>query len=358
MPPLSKETLIRLANDLGFSEVGFAPAVRAPHAESFLRWLANGHHADMDWLARDPERRCQPDLHVPGARTVIALAVNYWTGPDAPPLDTEPRGRIARYAWGRDYHNWIPKRLRQLDLALQQFGGTQKTFVDSGPLLERDFAVLAGIAWHGKNSLALHPRLGTWFFLAAVVTTLEIEPDPPLPPRCGSCTRCIEACPTGAITAPGVVDSRKCISYWTIEARGDIPEWIRPLMGDRIFGCDDCLDACPWNRFATASSEANLARREATTRPLTDHLSLDETAFRELFAGSPVRRAKRAGFLRNVCIALGNTGTEKHLPALETASRDSDPLVQKYAQWAISKIRSHRSQSAAVPSNTLPERHP
>lgn len=348
MPHPSKDTIARLAGEIGFSAVGFAPAARAPHADDFLQWLADGHHADMDWLARDPERRCRPDLLLPGARTVIALAVNYWTGPEPPAADHQPRGRIARYAWGRDYHNWVPKRLRQLDLALRESGGSQRTFVDSGPLLEKDFAVLAGIAWHGKNSLALHPRLGTWFFLAAVLTTLGFEPDPPQPARCGSCTRCITACPTAAITAPGIVDSRKCISYWTIEARGGIPEWVRPLMGDRIFGCDDCLDACPWNRFATASMEANLARRESTMRPLVDYLTLDEPAFRELFAGSPIRRAKRSGFLRNVCIALGNTGSPDHIPALESAARDPDPVVSRHALWAIREIgRRFRPQSLA-----------
>jgi epoxyqueuosine reductase len=332
--------LERLARAAGFDAVGVAPAVRAPHANMFHAWLGEGMHASMDWLARDPEGRCRPDVALTGARSVIALGMNYFL-PDAPvPEDGVGRGRIARYARGRDYHHLIRKRLRQLDRALAAEGGTQRCFVDSGPLLERDFAVLAGIAWHGKSTLALHPKLGTWFLLAAVVTTLEIAPTPPLRDRCGSCTRCITACPTGAIVEPYKVDARKCISYWTIEHKGPLPEWLRPLLGDRIFGCDDCLDACPWNRFAEAAREADFQARPASQWTLRDYLSLDEEAFKKLFEGSPIRRAKRQGFLRNVCTALGNVGTAGDLPALEKAQTDPDAVIAEHAAWAIEKIRS------------------
>jgi epoxyqueuosine reductase len=328
-----------IANAAGFDAVGVAPAVRAPHAEAFHEWLAAGCHASMDWIARDPERRCSPELVLPGARSVIALAMNYYVPEPVPPDDDAVRGRIARYARGRDYHNFIPKRLKQFDAALVAEGGQQRCLVDSGPLLERDFAVLAGIAWHGKSTLALHPKLGTWFLLAAVITTLEIEPGTPMGNHCGKCTRCLDACPTAAIIPPHKVDARRCISYWTIEHEGPLPDWIRPLLGDRIFGCDDCLDACPWNRFASASREASFAVRPASQWPLRDYLKLDEEGFRNLFEGSPIRRAGRQGFLRNVCTALGNVGSFTDLPALEHCAQDSDAVVADHAAWAVSRIR-------------------
>jgi len=323
----------------GFDAVGVAPAVRAPHAEAFHEWLEQGFHASMDWMAREPERRCRPELVLPGARSVIALAMNYYMPDPPPPEDNAARGKIARYARGRDYHNLIPKRLRMFDDALAAEGGQQRCFVDSGPLLERDFAALAGIAWHGKSTLALHPKLGTWFFLASVITTLEIEEGTPMRDHCGKCTRCIDACPTAAIVAPHQVDARRCISYWTIEHEGPLPDWIRPLLGDRVFGCDDCLDACPWNRFATASREASFAVRPASQWPLRDYLALDEAAFRKLFEGSPIRRAGRQGFLRNVCAALGNVGNPDDLAALEKASVEADAVVAAHAAWAVARIR-------------------
>lgn len=324
--------------------MGIAPASRAPHADAFHRWLGDGCHAGMDWLARDPERRCSPEAVLPGARSVVALAMNYFhPDPDTSndlPAGGAVRGRIARYARGRDYHNLVAKRLREVDRALAAAGGRQKCFVDSGPILERDFAVRAGIAWHGKSTMAIHPKLGTWFFLAAALTTLEFEAVEPIPmaDRCGKCMRCIAACPTGAIIAPHRVDARRCVSYWTIEHRGAMPEWLRPLLGDRIFGCDDCLDACPWNRFARDSREADFAARPASQWLLRDYLRLTPDAFRATFEGSPVRRARRGGFLRNVCVALGNVGSPADLPSLARAARDDDPLVREHAVWAVARI--------------------
>ncbi len=335
---MTRDLLEGLAREAGFDAVGVAPAIRAPHADAFRAWLAEGCHATMDWLARDPERRCDPGRVLPGARSVIALAMNYYV-PDGPADEGAVRGKIARYARGRDYHNLIAKRLRQFDRALSAEGGTQRCFVDSGPVLERDFAAMAGIVWHGKSTLALHPKLGTWFFLAAVLTTLDLEPGTPLADRCGKCTRCLEACPTGAIVAPHKVDARRCIAYWTIEHKGPLPEWIRPLLGDRIFGCDDCLDACPWNRFAQASREADFAARAASRWPLRDYLGLNEEAFRRTFEGSPIRRAGRQGFLRNVCTALGNVGEVGDIPALEEAARDADAIVAGHAAWALERLR-------------------
>ncbi|TSA35329.1 MAG: tRNA epoxyqueuosine(34) reductase QueG [Verrucomicrobiaceae bacterium] len=337
---MTREKLESISHEAGFDAVGVTLAVRAPHAEVFLDWVGEGCHATMDWLARDPERRCNPRLVLPGARSVIALAMNYYH-PDEPVADGAARGRIARYARGRDYHHLIRKRLREFDRALAEEGGQQKCFVDTGPILERDFSALAGISWHGKSTLALHPQLGTWFFLAAVITTIELEePGSPMPARCGKCTRCIDVCPTNAIVAPYKMDARRCISYWTIEHEGPLPKWIRPLLGDRIFGCDDCLDACPWNRFAKISREADFSARKSSQLSLQEYLALDEQAFRKLFEGSPVRRAGRQGFLRNVCTALGNIGTSADLPALENTRLDDDPVISEHAAWAVGQISS------------------
>jgi epoxyqueuosine reductase len=222
---------------------------------------------------------------------------------------------------------------------LTEAGGTQRVYIDSGPVLERDWAAACGISWHGKSTMGIHPELGTWFFLSVILTTLDFAPDAPLPDRCGRCTRCIDACPTQAITAPYQLDARRCISFLTIENKGPIPEEFREAMGDRIFGCDDCLDACPWNRFAQASRDAALQPRHAILgKPLRDFLSLDDAQFKALFLGSPILRAKRRGFLRNVCVALGNTGTAEDLPALHLAMEDHEPLVREHAAWAVDKI--------------------
>jgi len=328
-----------LATAAGFDAVGVAHAVRALHAGALHEWLGMGFHASMEWMAREPERRCRPELVLPGARSAIVLAMNYYVSDPLPCGDNAVRGRIARYARGRDYHNLIPKRLKKFDEALAVAGGKQRCFADSGPLLERDFAVLAGIAWQGKSSMALHPKLGPWFFLAAVITTLEIEAGSPMRDHCGKCTRCITACPTSAIVAPHLLDARKCISYWTIEHEGPLPDWVRPLLGDRIFGCDDCLDACPWNRFATASREASFAVRQPSQWPLRDYLALDEECFQKLFEGSPIRRAGRQGFLRNVCTALGNVGNDGDLAALLNACAGGDAVVAVHAAWAVARIR-------------------
>ncbi|MEI6033625.1 MAG: tRNA epoxyqueuosine(34) reductase QueG [Verrucomicrobiae bacterium] len=334
---MTKERLEEIAVKAGFDAVGVASAVRAPHAGAFHEWLAWGGHATMGWLARDPERRCDPALVLPGARSVIALAMGYVI-PDEPAPAGAACGRVARYARGRDYHRLIPKRLRAFDLALAAEGGRQRCFVDAGPVLEREFAVLAGIAWHGKSTLAIHPKLGAGFLLAEVITTVAIEADTPMRNHCGTCVRCLVACPTAAIVAPYKVDARKCLSYWTIEHEGPLPEWVRERLGDRIFGCDDCLDACPWNRFAKASREHDFSARAASRRPLREYLSLDDEGFRSLFEGSPIRRAGRQGFLRNVCAALGNIGEAGDLPALERAAGDGDPLVAEHAAWAIRRL--------------------
>ncbi|MBU3665751.1 MAG: tRNA epoxyqueuosine(34) reductase QueG [Chthoniobacterales bacterium] len=335
---MNNELIRAAARNLGFALCGFARAGRAPHADRLFRWLADGRQASMQWMERTAEDRADPSRILAGVKTVIVLATNYFRE-GHPASGDGAHGRIARYAWGNDYHDVIKPRLEALDAMLSDAGGEQRCFVDSGPVLERDWAAACGVSWHGKSTMGIHPQLGTWFFLSVILTTLELDPDPPLPDRCGRCTRCIAACPTQAITAPYQLDARRCISFLTIENKGPIPEEFREAMGNRIFGCDDCLDACPWNRFARQSRDAALQpRTEILGMRLRDYLALDDAAFKKLFRGSPILRAKRRGFLRNVCVALGNTGSQDDLPALQRATNDHEPLIREHAAWAIDKI--------------------
>jgi epoxyqueuosine reductase len=246
-------------------------------------------------------------------------------------------------------------KLEKLSAFLADLGGTQKCYVDTGPVLERDHAAEAGLGWHGKSTMLIDAKLGTWFFIGEILTTLDLAPDPPQPARCGTCQRCLTACPTGAITEPHRLDARRCISYLTIELKGSIPLELRPLIGDRIYGCDDCLEACPWNRFAAVSREAAFNAPRARARLLRDFLSLDDAKFRELFRRSPIKRIKRRGFLRNVCVALGNVGGEEDLPALRRAAADPEPLIAEHAAWAIGQIedRLGRGREELNPTNLV-----
>jgi len=334
-----KTQLVSRALALGFDLCRVAPCVSPPHAAAFAGWLDQGNAGEMAWLDRNKHRRMDPQQVLPGARSVIVLALNYWQGPPENPLSP----RFARYAWGDDYHDLIANRLRDLDTWLASQGGHQKPYVDTGPVLERDFAALAGAGWHGKSTMLISRSLGTWFFLAEILTTLDLPPDEPAQDHCGTCTRCITACPTGAIDAPYHLDARRCISYLTIELKGSIPPDLRPLIGDRIYGCDDCLTACPWNRFAHASRETAFHAREATRLPLPSLLAVTDQDFRTLFRHSPVSRLKRRGLLRNVCVALGNTGTPADLPALDRASQDPEPLIREHAAWAIAQITNRQN---------------
>jgi epoxyqueuosine reductase len=334
-----KDELTAFARSLGFDLCRVAPAVAPPHAAEFRAWLEEGCQGEMTWLERNADRRTNPQLVQPDARSVIVLGINYYQENRAKDTGKPAMGRIARYAWGNDYHDLIEAKLRALESWLIERGGVQRRYVDTGPVLERDFATLAGVGWQGKSTMVIHPKLGPWCFLAAILTTMEFPPDSPMRDHCGKCTRCLDACPTGAITAPHRVDARKCISYLTIENKGAIPEEFRTAMGDRIYGCDECLEVCPWNRFAQRSNETAFAAREYVHGwALRDFLALDDDGFRQLFRKSPIKRIKRRGFLRNVCVALGNIGTREDLPALEAASLDSEPLISEHARWAIHQI--------------------
>jgi len=356
-PAELKTRLGSFAREIGFDSCRVAACVSTPHANEFRNWLGEGGHGEMSYMERGEEKRCDPQMVLPGARSIIVLAINYFQG--APHAGELPpaTGKIARYAWGDDYHNLIANKLEKIDQFLRQFGGQQKCYVDTGPVLERDHAAQAGVGWHGKSTMLIDQRLGTWFFLAEVLTTLELPWDGPVPNRCGTCERCIEACPTGAITAPHRLDARRCISYLTIELKGPIPLELRPLIGDRIFGCDDCLNACPWNRFAQVSRETAFSARHSTTgMALREYLDLDDNKFSMLFKNSPIKRIKRRGFLRNVCVALGNIGDAADLPMLELASADPEPLIAEHAKWAIRQIESRHgigpSRWGAAPSSS------
>ncbi|PYJ93326.1 MAG: tRNA epoxyqueuosine(34) reductase QueG [Verrucomicrobia bacterium] len=343
-----KAQLVSFARQIGFDSCRIAVCNPPAHATEFRKWLRQDAHGEMNYMKRGEEKRCDPQKVLPGAKSIVVLALNYFQG-DVPAGDirlrraaTEDgkRGRIARYAWGDDYHDVTREKLDKVDNFLRRFGGEQKCYVDTGPILERDHAAKAGIGWHGKNTMLIDERFGTWFFLAEILTTLELPPDRPVPDRCGTCERCIKACPTGAITAPHRLDARRCISYLTIELKGSIPLELRPLIGDRIFGCDDCLDVCPWNRFAQVSHETAFSARQSTTgMSLREYLQLNDAEFRGFFKNSPIKRIKRRGFLRNVCVALGNAGNASDIPALERAAADPEPLIAEHATWAIQRIR-------------------
>ncbi len=314
----------------------------------------------MAYLARNAPKRRDPQLVLPGVATVVTLAASYHRSaiPCAPGSDAagsdrlcaadargsqpDAAGEVARYARFADYHDVLGEPLNHLAGFLNQLGGAGTRslwYTDTGPVLERDLAQRAGLGFVGKHTSLIGRRLGNWFFLAEILTTLPLEPDPPEHNRCGACTRCLAACPTGAITAPFELDARRCISYLTIELKGSIPIELRPAIGNRIFGCDDCLAICPWNRFSREGALLRGRAREDLTAPrLVELLALDEAAFKLRFAGTPLLRAKRRGLLRNVCVALGNTADRAALPALARAARDPESLIAEHAGWAIARI--------------------
>ncbi len=329
------------AAELGFDLCRIAPARPVPEVERYTAWLAAGYHGEMAYLARQAPRRADLQQVLPGVRSVICLAASYHD-PVATAEAAPGRGVVARYARYADYHQVLGRKLQELADHVNRLGGPDtrsRWYVDTGPVTERALAQRAGLGFVGKHTNLIHRTLGNWFFLAEILTTLELEPDSPERNRCGTCTRCLAACPTGAIRAPFVLDARRCLSYLTIELKGPIPVELRPALGARIFGCDDCLEVCPWNRFARAGRLMRAHVRPELAAPnLLEWLALDEAGFRARFADTPLRRVRRRGLLRNVCVALGNTGGGECLPALRRTAADPDPLIAEHAQWAVDQI--------------------
>ncbi|MDX2109849.1 MAG: tRNA epoxyqueuosine(34) reductase QueG [Verrucomicrobiota bacterium] len=320
------------ASRIGFTAFGVAPIESSLRREYYLQWLADGKHGEMEWMANSLERRFDATRILPEARSMIVLGQNYYQP------ELERRGRIAKYALGGDYHDLIYKRLKLLCTFLRDRGGTNKPYVDTGPVLEKHWATEAGIGWQGKHTNLIHPEQGNWLFLAVILTSIELPADSPLRDRCGSCHRCIDICPTKAITGPYQLDARRCISYLTIEHKGPIPEGFRRAIGNHLYGCDDCLDVCPWNRWAQTTRETKLAARPLPD--LCEMLDWDDVTFREHFAGTPIKRIGLSRWLRNVCIVLGNTGTLADCPALERACVHTDSLIAEHASWAKDEIES------------------
>jgi epoxyqueuosine reductase len=337
-----KSAIRQRALELGFDDCRFTTAAAPATAERFQKWLAGKQHGEMAWLERNASKRLDPQSVLTGAKCVICLAASYATENRKSEIGDRKFGEVARYSCFTDYHEVLGERLKTLVDFIDQVAGRQVHslwYVDTGPVLERDFAQRAGIGFVGKHTNVISRKHGNWIFLAEILTTLELAPDTPGQNHCGKCTRCITACPTKAITAPFELDARKCISYLTIELKGPIPVELRPLIGNRIFGCDDCLAACPWNRFAR---EGNLmkphVRPDLTAPDLMELIQLDESGFKTRFAGTPILRTKRRGLLRNVCVALGNSGDASALPHLQKAAGDPEPLIAEHAHWAIGQI--------------------
>jgi epoxyqueuosine reductase len=330
------------ALELGFSQVGFAPATGdTRRAADLAAYVADGRHGDMGWMAETLERRSSPQALWPEAASVIVLGTNY--APKGDPLDLTrrpERGNISIYARNRDYHDTVKKRLKALGRWLvERHGCALKVFVDTAPVMEKPLAAQAGLGWRGRHTNIVSRRWGSWLFLSEIFTTLAIEPDQPEADRCGKCRACVDACPTGALDGNGQIEPRRCISYLTIEAKDAIAAELRPLMGNRIYGCDDCLAACPWNKFATPTTEPDFLPRVELTAPLlADLAQLDEAGFREVLTASPVKRAGRERFIASVLIAIGNSG-RKDLAAAATRLRgDPSPLVRAMADWAVSAL--------------------
>ena len=346
-----KDAIAKRARELGFDDCRVTSAAPPPHAAEFQEWLAAGRHGAMGYLERNAFKRVDPNEVLAGAKSVIVLATAYQPKTQIT-SDDGPRGLIARYAQHADYHDVLAGRLKELTEFVDSLGGTETRslwYVDTGPLLERDLAQRAGLGFAGKHTNLISRSLGNWFFISEIITTLEMETDEPEKNRCGSCTRCIEACPTNAITGPFQLDARRCISYLTIELKGSIPEEFRPAIGNRIYGCDVCLEICPWNRFAKEGAIMKEHERADLDQPaLLELLELDDAAFKARFAGTPMLRTKRRGVLRNVCVALGNIGDERCLPALEKAAMDYELLIAEHARWAIEEIG--KRKLAAVPA--------
>jgi len=357
-----KEQIRQRAFDLGFDGCRFTTAQPPAHAKEFQRWLSARRHGEMAYLERNAAKRVNPELVLAGARSVITLAASYGEADPAcspgfsrpvqsnndenhsrSPSQVHPvTGIIARYARFADYHDILGPKLKELAAFVDRLGGRETRslwYVDTGPLLERDLAERAGLGFIGKHTNLISRTHGNWIFLSEIITTAALDPDPSEKNHCGSCSRCLEACPTAAITAPFQLDARRCISYLTIELKGSIPIELRRAIGTRIYGCDDCLAVCPWNRFAREGSiMKSRARPDLDQASLLELLELNDAGFKTKFAGTPVLRTKRRGLLRNVCVALGNAGDASALPGLTRAAADPDAIISEHARWAIDEI--------------------
>jgi epoxyqueuosine reductase len=341
------------ARILGFSMAGVVAARPGRRLAAYRQWLENGYHGRMSYLARPDRLARREDLNVilPGVRSILCVGLDYETMKLPDHIANDPgRGRISNYGWGVDYHDVMTPRLEQLaDWLAEQKGDEtySKVYVDTGAVLERDHAESAGLGFMGKNTMLIGPRRGSWFFLGELLTTAELTPDAPRPmPTCGSCQRCLNACPTNAFPEPYVLDSRRCISYLTIELKEWIPRELRPLMGNWVYGCDICQAVCPFNRFAPESAETGFrpSSYDAAAPPLLDLLALDEAGFQRRFAASPIKRIKRTRLLRNACVAAGNWGSETAVPLLTNLLSDPEPIIRGHAAWALGQIGGEKAR--------------
>lgn len=339
-----------LARELGLDVCGITGAEPSRHAAFYREWTAAGKAGEMAWLGRETDRRTDPAKVLPGARSIIVAGVNYWQP------QPKGRGRIARYALGEDYHQVLLDKLESLARDLVASGASAKVYVDTGPVLEKPLAGRAGVGWQGKSTMLIAPKLGPWLLLGEIITTADLAPDAPMQDHCGSCSRCLTACPTGAITAPYQLDARRCIAYLTIELKGSIPEDLRPLIGDRVYGCDECLDVCPWNRFAQTTREARFLAPTGDDGRDALHALVEITPveFKRRFAKSPILRVKRRGLVRNACVVLGNIGTLDDLPVLRRALQHDEPLVREHADWAVRRIEQRHAIATCPGSTSVP----
>jgi epoxyqueuosine reductase len=388
MDAARQEELRRRLRALGFDEVRFARLDGGPPGADALRaWLAAGRQADMAWMERTADKRIDPQLVLPGARSIILLGVNYWPAGEKSKIQN-PKSKMAiwsRYALHEDYHDTIKPALVAAGHVLEELGGMGRAdyryFVDTGPVLERGWAARAGLGFVGKNAMLISRSFGNWLFLAAILTRVEFTPDAPLRGKpetrnskletsvgalCGKCTRCMDACPTRALPAPGVLDARRCISYLTIENKGAIPREFRAAIGDRIYGCDICAEVCPWNRFARESRRLLLVTRyDLASLPLRDVLALSPERFAEVFRRTPVKRLKLAGLLRNACVVAGNSGDASLIEPLVRLASHASPLVRAHAVWAVFRLAGpspagrllQPARAAEADANVLAEYH-
>ena len=329
-----------LARDMGFAPVGITSADPPGHWEAYRTWVDKGYAGEMGYLKRDLDRRADPGTLVQGARSIVCVGLNYLPEPSREQTD-EPTGRISCYARGDDYHEAMKSRLIDLQKQITTLSpGTEgRAYVDTGPVLERAYAARAGLGWFGKHTNLIEKRTGSWFFIGELILTTDLQPDPPATDHCGTCTKCIDACPTDAIE-PYVLDSNRCISYLTIELKGAIPRDLRSGMADWVYGCDICQDVCPWNeKHARPTPDPIFQSRPGFERPrLRDLLALDQEEFSRTFKKSPIKRTKRRGLLRNAAVVLGNIGDSSDVPALAGALSDDEPLIRQHAAWALGRI--------------------